>query len=262
MDELFPDEAEGRSVLGDGVYDALEQDRDALDAVSHDVEALKGQYDSLGYEAIGAANQMAALADELDRMGLTDQAAIIRDYADGLRGVAQEYATGAINAEEFSDKIQTVQRDAETAFGALQDVDGVSFAGAIAEMNRLGTVIGGLIALANTLRNALPGAGPGVTTGTPIQGGAGANMPPTFDGGIATSPRPGARPDNWQADMDGDGIPDALQDDKGGGGGKKGGGGRSQDEFARAVESLNRERAALEAQAVALIAAKGGHGLR
>ena len=255
MDELFPDEAEGRSVLGDSVYDALAQDRDALDAVSHDVEALKGQYDSLGYEAIGTANQMAALADELDRMGMADQAAIIRDYADGLRGVAQEYAQGQISAEDFSDKIQTVQRDAETAFGALQDVDGVSFAGAIAEMNRLGTVIGGLIALANTLRNALPGAGPGMTTGTPIQGGAGANMPPTFDSGIATSPRPGARPDSWQADMDGDGIPDALQDDKGAKGGK-GGGGRSQDEFARAVESLNRERAALEAQAVALIAAK------
>ncbi len=254
MDELFPDEAEGRSVLGDSVYDALAQDRDALDAVSHDVEALKGQYDSLGYEAIGTANQMATLADELDRMGMADQAAIIRDYADGLRGVAQEYATGAIDAEEFSKKIQAVQDSAETAFTALQDVDGVSFAGAIAEMNRLGTVIGGLIALANTLRNALPGAGPGMTTGTPIQGGAGANMPPTFNSTITTSPRPGARPDSWQADMDGDGIPDALQDDKGAKGGK--GGGRSQDEFARAVESLNRERAALEAQAVALIAAK------
>lgn len=219
LDEIFENEDEGRSILGDGVYDALEKDRDALDEVAEDVNALKGQYESLALEVIGASHQLSAFADELDRMGLSDQARIIREYADGLRTTGEEYRQGTIDGQEFADKIATVQANAETAFSALEDVDGVTFGGVMAELGRLGAVIGGLIELARTLRGALPGAGVGTDTGTPLSGDVGQFMPPTFDSGMPTSRRP-----NWREN-----TVDLGDNGDSGGRGKKGGGGRGGD---------------------------------
>ncbi|WP_232831697.1 hypothetical protein [Pseudogemmobacter bohemicus] len=106
---------------------------------------------------------------------------------------------------------------------------------------------------------SIPGA---VTTGPFLEGGADANMPPTFDSGMDTSPRPGARPSSWQADMDGDGIPDALQTSlpTGGSGKRGGGGGRSRDEFAAAIEQTREQIAVLEAETLAFLSAADARG--
>lgn len=155
LDELFTDEREGRSIVGDQVYDALDANRDLVDQEAANIQHLKAEFDYLGQEAINAANGLAQAADQLAAMGYADQAQVIRDYADGLRQTAQDYASGKIEAQDFATEMQNVQTQAEAAFATLQDGDGVSFAGVRNELGRVGGVIASVTAMANDLTSAL-----------------------------------------------------------------------------------------------------------
>lgn len=155
LDELFADEKEGRSIVGDAPYDALAANRDLVDREAANIQHLKAEFGYLGQEASNAANGLAQAADQLATMGYETQAQIIRDYADGLRQTAQEYASGQIEAQDFAAELARVQSEAEAAFATLQDGDGISFAGVRSELARVGGVITSVIAMANQLTNAL-----------------------------------------------------------------------------------------------------------
>lgn len=155
LDELFTDEREGRSIIGDQVYDALDANRDLVDQEAANIQHLKSEFGFLGQEAIYAANGLAQVADQLAAMGYADQAQVIRDYADGLRQTAQDYASGKIEAQDFATEMQNVQTQAEASFATLQDGDGISFAGVRGELSRVGGVIASVTAMANDLTSAL-----------------------------------------------------------------------------------------------------------
>lgn len=256
LDEIFTDETEGRSVLGDGIYDALAGDRDALEAVAVDVEALQGQYQSLGAEASSVGQRMSALAAELDRMGVSAHAEAVRSYGDALDQVSRDYAQGTITADEFAQALRDIQSDADSAIGALSDVDGVSFDGVRQEAARFGTVIRGLTRLAQDLRKALPGSDPGMTTGTSIGAGS-ENMPPDPITFVRSSLRPEMRPDGATVDMDGDGIPDYFQPEEPASVGGSGKARQAASAFASRVQAIQNEVSALNTEAAALVAAAG-----
>lgn len=246
LDEIFTDEGEARRVLGDGVVDALAKDRTALEAVAHDVEAVKAEYDQLGYQAIDTANKMADFVSQLRGMGFDAQAAVIQTYADRLRETVEKFVQGEISGDRFASKMGEIQAESQKAFAALNDVDGVKFDGARAELGRLGTVIQTVTGWAQKLRDAMPGAGANMDSGTGLSSESDIYdlMPPT-DLAPKSSPKPKSAP--AMIHEIGDKAIEA--------GGKGGGGGKGKtarlDDYARSVQSIKEETAALEAEAIA-----------
>ncbi|SMG45364.1 hypothetical protein [Paracoccus sp. J56] len=165
LDEIFTDEAEGRSILGDELYDELAKNRDLLDQNAADVRHLQSEYDYLAQAAMATSNRLADVERELDAAGYGEQATLIRQYSGALAGLAQDYASGAIEAEDFSAKLADVQQEAGRAFAALNDLDGVSFGGVRNEVSSLGGVIASVTQMANDLATALAKAA-GVDPGT------------------------------------------------------------------------------------------------
>lgn len=261
INEIF-DEAEGRHILGDEVYDQLR----AVGALSDEqvvkLTALRGEWRGLTEEAYRAANALAQAAGEADMMGLDDLWQVLAQASTEMRKLADDFAAGTIDGETFRTKMDEIQRAASAAFDALDDADRVNFSGAISEVDRLGGVIAAVTTKVQQLYawlKAAAGAGgeaAGVTTGTPM-GVGDIQMPPT-ENAPRTSPKPKATPDGFGVDMDGNGIPDVVDDTRSraaGGGKSKGGGGRSKDEFAKAVADTEKQIALLNAETAAFLAA-------
>lgn len=255
--EIF-NEAEGRQILGDEVYDQLRKAGDLSDEQLVKLTALRGEWSNLAQEADRTANALAQAAGEADMMGLDSLWEVLAQASNEMRKLADDFADGAIDAETFRAKMDELQRAASAAFNALDDADRVNFSGAISEVDRLGGVIASVTIKAQQLYSwlkAAAGAGSeaaGVTTGTPLAVGD-IQMPPA-EGAPRTSPKPKAAPSGFFVDMDGNGIPDVVDDarKKASGGGKSKGGGGAKDDFGKSMSDWRVEVEGMLAEASAL----------
>lgn len=246
LNEIFTD-VEGRSILGEDTYQTLRDMGALTDEQVQKLTALRAEYVELEEAARVAANQMAQAADEALKYDLDDLWKALAKASNDLRAIADEFQSGAITGEEFRAKMAEVHRDTKKAFGALDAADKVNFSTAISEVDRLGTIIGSVVEKAKALFTWVkaaasldPNAGSGVTTGTPLKPGEWL-LPPS-----SQAPRTSTKPRERPFEL---GVPD-LPSGRGG----KGGGGGSQSEYQRATESIREQTAALEAEALALLA--------
>ncbi|MBL4928008.1 phage tail tape measure protein [Fuscibacter oryzae] len=232
------DPANTARLLGQGTAAALgdlpEVPQDAL----AEIEGLKVEYADLANEARNlvpalsdASNMMRGLGNEAGAVALTDLATRIGD-------AARAFEAGTITGEEYAAKLREVITEAQNTISEMDALD----------QARLGNVIDQVAALLGWITK-LPAAAAAaraevsklslMDTGTPLTGTGEDLLPPS-----PLAPKSSQRPKGRPMDL---GVPDPAK--SGGGGGGK------QDEFARAVEGLQREKAALEAQAAAMIAA-------
>ena len=158
LDGLFPNEERGKAVLGDGLYGALEGNRDAVDQAEGEINRLNQAYASLVEAADSAAAQMLNSASLMASWGYDEASNDLGAAALEMRRLSDEFTNGTISGDEFADQLSVVQGKAMDAFNALSDVDRVSFNGAISEVGRLGSVLSGAIGLANALRSAIAAA--------------------------------------------------------------------------------------------------------
>ncbi len=158
LDGLFPNEERGKAVLGDGLYGALEGNRDAVDQAVGEINRLNQAYASLVEAADSAAAQMLNSASLMASWGYDEASNDLGAAALEMRRLSDEFTNGTISGDEFADQLSVVQGKAMDAFNALSDVDRVSFNGAISEVGRLGSVLSGAIGLANALRSAIAAA--------------------------------------------------------------------------------------------------------
>lgn len=255
VDDLLSDEARARTVLGNAIYDRIAEGKRLTEEQKGMVEDIARVTEM----SLPAVQQMASVFNGIaDTMAATNPklAADLRNIAQNMDALVVQLENGMIEADEFHSKMGDLITRARSATGELQSIDGVGFATVIGGLERLADMLGFVAEKGREARASMPSA---VTTGTPLSGPVDGLMPPTFDSYMPASPRPGARPDSWQADMDGDGIPDALQKDTGGGKGKKGGG-KSRDEFAQAMEQTREQIAMLEAETLAFLSAADARG--
>lgn len=168
LDEIFGAEAEGRAIIGDEVYDALGRDRDMLDQNAEAAERLRERYGTLGDEARTAANALTGAVPQIASWGYTEQAAAIATVAEQMRQLADNFGAGQISAEDFTARMGALEAEASRAFGTLEDGDRVEFSGVISQLTRLGGVIAGIVALADTMTTALQRAA-GVSPGQQAQ---------------------------------------------------------------------------------------------
>lgn len=244
------DEAQGRAMLGDNIYSGLADAGALTDDQVQNITGAKVEYQGLEEAARRAASEMEAAAsavsayDEYDGLWTS-----LSEGATRLRALSDEFEAGKITGEAFSSEATKIQKNVLAAFDAMAEADKVNFSGAISELQRLGTVLSEMTQRALAFLNALrPGAGlrpegdfqPDLARfGNPYAG----QELPTFAPDTSTKPK--ERPFEL-------GVPDPARSGAGRGGA---GGGRSRDEFAQAVEDIQREKAALEAESLALMAA-------
>lgn len=155
LDELFPDEAQGRAILGDELYDTLARDRDALDQNAEAAERLRERYATMMDEAAVAAASLTQAVPQLAAWDYTAQAATVGTIAESMRTLVSQFEAGEITAEDFASRLSDLQAEAAQAFGSLEEGDRIEFSGVIGQLTRLAGVVQAVSELAATLTGRL-----------------------------------------------------------------------------------------------------------
>jgi hypothetical protein len=239
--KLAFDPVDTARLLGQDTTDALaglpEVPQDAL----AQVESLKIEYAQLADEARLLVPALSHASSMLRGLGNEAGATALTELATRMGDAARAFEHGTLSGEEYAAQLAEVAKEAQATLSEMDALDQARLAGIIGQVSSLLDWIGQLPAAAREARKEIAGLAM-MDTGTPLSG-SGYDLMPPGEGSVATSPRPKERPFEL-------GVPDPAKPSGG-----KGGGSRSQDEFARALESLAQERAALEAEAASLIVA-------
>ncbi|MFN3315091.1 MAG: hypothetical protein ACK46Q_16765, partial [Hyphomonas sp.] len=139
----------------DDLADALEANRDAVDANAESLARLNGQYVLLGDEARKAGAEMRSAIGTLDSWGYDEIADALREAQAEMDRLSQAFQDGEISGEDLAVQMAEVEARAREALAGLEDADRATFNGVISQLGRLGGVIAGVTELARTLRNTL-----------------------------------------------------------------------------------------------------------
>lgn len=151
LDGIFSSETEGRAILGNELYDAMQRDRDAVDAQADALRQLDGQYMRLADEAATAGNAMRGAIGQLDAWGYDDAADQLRHLSAELETARQGFRDGTMTGEDFAAQLGDIEARAQDAFASLSDVDRAQFSGVMSQLGRLGGVITSVAAQASAL---------------------------------------------------------------------------------------------------------------
>lgn len=155
LDTIFSDEAEGRSILGDEIYDALARNRDLVDENADALARLDERYATLAEEADRAGMALLDAISKLDSLGYDEAADGLRAAYTEMDELVRAFRDGEVSGEDFAAKLGEVEKAASDAFGELQAGDRVQFEGVMSQLGRLGGVIASVTSLANSLTSAL-----------------------------------------------------------------------------------------------------------
>lgn len=228
-------------LFGKGTADALaglpEVPQDAL----AQIEALKIEYADLANEARQLVPALSDASTMLRGVGNEAGASTLTDLAMRIGDAARAFEDGTISGEDYAAKLREVVTEAQNSLAAMGDLDKARLAGVIGQVSSLLDWIKLLPAAAIAARQEINALSL-MDTGTPLSPDG--DLLPPSPLAPTRSPRPKAAPNDPDF-----GLPELPKQSGGGGAG-----GRSQDEYAKAVEALQREKTKLEAEAVALVA--------
>ena len=234
-------------VVGAGEFFGLIEDRKA---------ALEETLSSVADDISGNVNAaVRALGDEVPNLidlGADDLAIQLADVVSEMEHLAGQLDRGEIKADAFETAMSAATIKASDLLAEASRIDGVDLSNAVGAVGRLTGALASAISWAQSLNAELDNATarePSTPAPDFERMGRGSQVPRSD-----SAPRTSERPRAPTIDID-RGIPDAPRGGGGNGGGGGGGGGGSSDAYASAVADLQRERLALDAEAVALIAA-------
>ncbi len=238
--QVFDNEAQGRAILGDDIYDALEQNGGALEKHKAEVVDLRETYKELFREVNRLSGPDGIRVFEIDdqdvKFGVAGIVAEIND-------LTRQLENGQISADDFTSEMSDLADEADALLKELEDIDGAGFSNVIQGIGNLTSAIREAIGEASKLRSELPG---GYVASGRGDGRNEADQRRREDNGNATpqapttSLRPRAAPPM---------IHDNVRTDT-----RDTGGGRSANEYREAAEAIREETRALELEAAALAA--------
>jgi len=158
LDELFPNEEQGRAVLGDDLYDGLAGNRDLIEDQATQVAQLREQYVGLGEDAIQTAAVLESASLTARAYGYDEEAVALSTAAQEMRRLSGGFRDGEIDADGFTAQLGEAQTAASDAFAAMDESDRVDFSNVISEIGRLGTALLSVIGLATNLRTEIANA--------------------------------------------------------------------------------------------------------
>ena len=241
LKEIFPDEAQGRAVLGDEIYDGLSDLTELTDDQVQAAQALSNEYSRLGEEAARLRPSLDQAVVALRGVGEEGAANALAEARDEMLALDQGLRDGSVSAADFEAGMRDATDQAASAFEELQKIDQSNFDTVLGQIGGLARALSEAAGRASALRRNLPGGTPG-TTAAP-EGPVDIQLPP---GRYAPSSSP--RPQLPSVDFS-FGVPDAPTSTRTGGGGKK------KDEWADELERTREQIARLEAEAASLLVA-------
>ena len=241
MPKMKFDPVDTERLLGKGTSESLadlpEVPQDAL----AEIESLKIEYGDLATEArllvpalSDASSMMRGLGDEAAAQSFTSLATRIGD-------AAREFENATISGEQYAAKLRDVVTEAQDSLTAMSDLDQARLGGVIGQVAALLDWINLLPSAAAAARDAVAGIAL-MDTGTGLTAG-GDLLPPEPVSALA--PQTSVKPKRAPNDPD-FGVPDASK--------PAGGGAAKQDDFVKALAGIQQETAALERQAVVMLA--------
>ncbi len=242
LDSLFESEAQGRAILGDQVFDALDQNAAALEKNKREVIDLRETYAEL-FREVNAMTQPGGIrVFEIDN---EDAKYALADIIARIDDVTRKFDSGGMSAEDFTGEMIDLADEADAVRKELAAVDGAGFQNAIANIGNLVDAIRTATVEAVKLRNNLPG---GYLSSGRGDGSAEVEARRREDNGQVTpqapttSLRPRAAPPMLHENV--------TNPSRSSGGG----GGRTADDYARTATAIRDETRALELEAAALAA--------
>lgn len=238
LTDLFENEAHARAVLGNEVFDQLNQEG-ALEPHKAEVIDLREEYNRLFREVNRLTGPDGIRVFEIDN---EDAKFALADIVTGIDDVSRRFNEGQIDAKDFTSEMSDLADEAEALLQELENIDGAGFANAIKGIGSLTEAIRTALGEATKLRSELPG---GYVSSGRGGGAAEVERRRIDDNGAATpqapttSLRPRAAP--------------AMIHERGASG-DTGGGGRTADEYREAAAAILEETRALELEAAALAA--------
>ncbi|NDW30963.1 phage tail tape measure protein [Salipiger sp. PrR007] len=243
LKEIFPDEAQGRAVLGDEIYDSLSDLNDLTDEQVASARALSAEYSRLGEEAARMRPSLDQAVNMLMAFGYTDAAAAIMAARDEMLELNQGLQDGTVSAGDFEDGMRTAVDQASAALAQIDEIDRSTFSGVIAQIGALAASLGEAAARAAEVRRNFPGGTPGMTRAP--EGPVDFQLPPGRNA-PTSSPRPQLPSVDFSF-----GVPDAPKKKRNGGSGGK----KKKDEWAEELERTREQIARLEAESASLLVA-------
>ena len=239
--DLFRNGAQAPQILGPNVSAALDGNTEAVSENGQAIIDLLSLYERFTAKSDALAPALQRLSNDLANVGDTQASDALFEVAQGMQRLSQQLDAGEISAGDFETQMGDLITKAQDTLGAVTDLDdNPTFGKVIARLGDLWSALEGVRTKAAEARAALPGGSLPQDTGTGLTVAdielPGTNLAPQ------TSPRPTAAPA-----MVSENLP--LPKKPGGGGG------RSHDSYQNAIQDLQNEKAALDAEAVALIAA-------
>ncbi|MDU9005742.1 phage tail tape measure protein [Sedimentitalea todarodis] len=239
LEGMFGSMERAEAVLGKELAESLSNTKGAISEHADDLRDLHGTYDEL----FALINQMTGpdgvRVFEIDNV---EAKFALSDIMTGLKDLVVELENGQISANDFEEELKALIGDAQDVADDLEAIDDVGFSNVVTAIGHIGTALQNAISKAQALKAELPGDAGGATLrqGPPTRVGKRkrSDLAPT------TSVRPKTAPSLL-------GEPDIVS----GGGGGGGGGSSRGDDYAREVAQIREKTAALEAEAVALVAA-------
>ncbi|WP_335946098.1 hypothetical protein [Salipiger bermudensis] len=242
LKEIFPDEAQGRAVLGDEIYDGLSELTDLTDEQVQAAQALSYEYSRLGDEAARLRPSLDQAVVALRAIGKEGAAEALAEARDQMLALDQGLRDGSVGAEDFEAGMRDATDQAAAAFEELEKIDRSNFDTVVGQIGGLARALAEAAGRASALRRNLPGGTPG-TTAAP-EGPVDIQLPP---GRYAPTSSP--RPQLPSVDFS-FGVPDAPKNTRTGGGG-----GKKKDEWADELERTREQIARLEAESASLLVA-------
>lgn len=242
LKEIFPDEKQGRAVLGNEIYDNLAGLSDLTDEQEASLRSLRLEYSRLNEEATQLLPALDQAFNLLRAQGNTKAAAAILAARQEMYDLDQGLRDGSVSASEFEERLQAAVDAAADTLAGLEEIDRAEFGLVVAQIGGLARALAEAAGRASALRRNLPGGRPG-TTAAP-EGPVDIQLPP---GRYAPTSSP--RPQLPSVDFS-FGVPDAPKSTRTGGGG-----GKKKDEWADELERTREQIARLEAEAASLLVA-------
>ncbi|MCA0996311.1 hypothetical protein [Alloyangia pacifica] len=154
---LFRNPAQAPQLLGPEVAATLEANSDAAKANANEIANLLIMYEQFGAESDLLAPLLQRFSGELRRMGVNDASEALFQAAQGMQSLTGQMDAGEISASDFEGQMGELITKAREAFASLGDIDDARFGRVIERLGGLWDSLESLRKKAGETRAALPG---------------------------------------------------------------------------------------------------------
>lgn len=153
IDDIFDGPDQMRSMLGDEIADALLGSLPAVERTQDELRELRAAFLSISDAAQDMQPDLQVFAQQLERIGQDAEADVLRQLSAEMDGLLDQFQSGQIDADEFASRMGSLEGRVRTLTTSLQGVNAIGFDGVISRLGVLASAIADVVARGQELRN-------------------------------------------------------------------------------------------------------------